>query len=163
MDRGTVRNMQSFNPKINLSNQCIQLVLLQGFVLLQFVTIYLSDYLHIYANIYPLTHLPTSPLIHLFNYLPTYLSRYIIYLSACLCICLCTYGIRISIHLFVNRPLILGTRRLHSKSVNTEFSFGIQHLEILSDLTLHSCFRDHDSCCLCSSYHNKSLAQSYNQ
>ena len=29
MDRGTVRNMQSFIPKINLENQCIQLVLLQ--------------------------------------------------------------------------------------------------------------------------------------
>ena len=27
-DRGTVRNMQSFIPKINLRNQCIQLVLL---------------------------------------------------------------------------------------------------------------------------------------
>ena len=26
MDRGTVRNMQSFIPKINLRNQCIQLV-----------------------------------------------------------------------------------------------------------------------------------------
>ena len=29
MDRGTVRNMQSFIPKIYLRNQCIQLVLLQ--------------------------------------------------------------------------------------------------------------------------------------
>ena len=28
MDRGTLRNMQSFIPKINLRNQCIQLVLL---------------------------------------------------------------------------------------------------------------------------------------
>ena len=28
MDRGTVRNMQSFIPRINLTNQCIQLVLL---------------------------------------------------------------------------------------------------------------------------------------
>ena len=28
MDRGTVRNMQSFIPKINLRNQCIQVVLL---------------------------------------------------------------------------------------------------------------------------------------
>ena len=31
MDRGTVRNMQSFIPKINLRNYCIQLVLLQEF------------------------------------------------------------------------------------------------------------------------------------
>ena len=29
MDRGTVRNMQNFIPKINLRNQCIWLVLLQ--------------------------------------------------------------------------------------------------------------------------------------
>ena len=32
MDRGTVRNMKNFIPKINLSNQCIQLVLLYQFV-----------------------------------------------------------------------------------------------------------------------------------
>ena len=32
MDRRTVRNMQSFIPKINLRNQCIQLVLLQGYI-----------------------------------------------------------------------------------------------------------------------------------
>ena len=31
MDSGAVRNMQSFIPKINLRNQCIQLVLLQEF------------------------------------------------------------------------------------------------------------------------------------
>ena len=30
MDRGTVLNMQSFSPRINLRNQCIWLVLLQG-------------------------------------------------------------------------------------------------------------------------------------
>ena len=32
MDRGAVRNMQSFIPKINLRNQCIQLVLLQEYI-----------------------------------------------------------------------------------------------------------------------------------
>ena len=36
MDRGTVRNMQSFSPKINQGNQCIQLVLLQD---VNFVTL----------------------------------------------------------------------------------------------------------------------------
>ena len=34
MDRGTVRNMQSFIPRINLRNQCIQLVLLQEFIMM---------------------------------------------------------------------------------------------------------------------------------
>jgi hypothetical protein len=70
---------------------------------------------------------------------------------------------RISIHLFVNTALILGKRRIYSKSVNREFCFGIQNLEILSVLTFHSCLRDNDSCLLCSSYRNKSLAQSHNQ
>ena len=32
MDRGTVRNMQSFIPKINLRSQCIQLILLYKFI-----------------------------------------------------------------------------------------------------------------------------------
>ena len=32
MDRRTVRNMQSFVPKINLTNQCIQLLLLQEYI-----------------------------------------------------------------------------------------------------------------------------------
>ena len=38
MDRGTVRKIQSFIPKINLRNQCIQLVLLQEFKFLHTVS-----------------------------------------------------------------------------------------------------------------------------
>ena len=120
-------------------------------------TIYTSTQLFIHLHSYPAIHLST----YLPNYLPTYLDTY--FMSACLCICVCIYGIRISIHLFVNRVLILGKRRIYSKSVNIDFSFGIQDLEILSDLKFHSCLRDHYSCLLCSSCHNKSRAQLYNQ
>ena len=85
MDRGTVRNMQSFISKINLRNQCIQLVLLQEFITMHGhlnVTLVYVSFISLYT--------------YEFTYLPVYLSLYVF-----------THSFNLSIYIFTYFTVLL--------------------------------------------------------